>query len=54
MFDNTMRTLEGMRPARAQHDPAMAEKGRYEFDQRAAILSDMLEGRDYFLALRLK
>jgi glutathione S-transferase len=49
VFDNTMRPLEGMRPAGSQHDPAMAEKGRYEFGQRAAILSDTLNSQDYLL-----
>jgi glutathione S-transferase len=47
VFDNTTRLLNGMRPARSQHDPAMAEKGRYEFGRRAAILTDALNGRDY-------
>jgi glutathione S-transferase len=47
VFENTTRLLKGMRPARSQHDPAMAGKGPYEFSHRAAILTDALNGRDY-------
>ena len=49
VFYNTMRPLEAMRPAGSQHNPAMAEKGRYEFGQRAAILSNVLDEQDYIL-----
>lgn len=47
VFDNTARLLKCMRPARSQHDPAMAGKGRYEFGHQAAILTDALNGRNY-------
>lgn len=49
VFDNTMRPLEGMRPPGAIHEPALAERGRYEFSVRAQALSDALADQDYLL-----
>jgi glutathione S-transferase len=48
-FDNTMRPLAHMRPAGAQHDSALAERGRSDFAARAQILSAVLGDRDYLL-----
>ena len=50
VFDNTMRPLESMRPTGTPHNPAMAEKGRMDVAERAAVLSNALEGRDYLVA----
>ena len=49
VFDNTMRPLEGMRPPGAKHEPALAERGRYEFSVRAQAVSDTLDKQDYLL-----
>ena len=48
-FDNTMRPLEFVRPAGAQYDAALAERGRHDFATRADILSNVLSDRDYLL-----
>jgi len=52
LFDvmkHTMRPLAHMRPAGAQHDSALAERGRSDFAARAQILSAVLGDRDYLL-----
>jgi glutathione S-transferase len=46
-FDNSLRPLESMRPAGAQHDATLAARGKREFDERARALSAALEGRNY-------
>ncbi len=48
-FDNTLRPLEAMRPPGTPHEPRLAEKGRYDFEARAEILSEVLDGRDYLV-----
>ncbi len=48
-FDNTMRPLKHMRPAGAQHDARLAERGRSDFATRAGILSKVLSDRAYLL-----
>jgi glutathione S-transferase len=48
-FDNTMRPLEGMRPPGTQHDKALAERGRQDFEARAEMLTTALEGREHLL-----
>ena len=49
VFDNTLRPLEYMRPPGAQHDAALAARGREDFATRAAVLSTALGDRDYLL-----
>ncbi len=48
-FDNALRPFEAMRPPGTQHSPELAERGRAAFAERAAILSDVLSGRDFML-----
>ena len=48
-FDNTQRPLEAMRPPGAQHEPRLAERGRWEFETRAEVLSEALDGRDHLV-----
>ncbi len=48
-FDNTMRPLEAMRPPGAQHDPGLAERGRADFQIRAAALTHALADREYLI-----
>ncbi len=49
VFDNSMRPLSAMRPPGTQHDPGLAERGRAEFAERAAVLSKALQGRHYLV-----
>ncbi len=48
-FDNTLRPLEAMRPPGTPHEPKLAERGRWDFEARAEILSGVLDGRDYLV-----
>ena len=48
-FDNSMRPLQAMRPPGSQYDPKLAERGARDFVDRAKILSNALEGKDYLL-----
>lgn len=48
-FDNTLRPLEHMRPPGALHEAGLAERGRYDFNIRADVLSKALSDRDYLL-----
>ena len=49
VFDNTMRPLEHMHPPGTPHDPALAERGRVLFGQRAEALTAVLKDRDTLL-----
>ncbi len=49
VFDNTLRPLEAMQPPGAQHNPEIAERGRRAFEERALLLSRVLETRDYLV-----
>jgi glutathione S-transferase len=48
-FDNTMRPIEHLRAPAIKHDPELAERGRFDFDLRAEVLSSTLWERDYLL-----
>lgn len=48
-FDNTMRPLESMRPSGTQHDKALAERGKQDFETRAEVLTTALDGREHLL-----
>lgn len=48
-FDNTMRPKEAMRPAGSDHEPALARKGKQDFDERAEMLSTFLQGREFLV-----
>ena len=49
-FDNTLRPPEGMRPPGSQHEPRLAERGRFEFSLRAEVLSKVLNNRRHLLS----
>ena len=48
-FDNTMRPLEAMRPPGTPHDPGLAERGRADFQIRAAALTHALADREFLI-----
>ncbi len=49
-FDNKLRPLEHLRPPATRHDPKFAERGRHDFVQRAKVLTQALETKDYLIA----